>query len=61
MVKGNRGVGSGHVFKEGDSCDSGEITGTLLCAQTPTAALDATTCPMNKSNPIYASKQGACP
>jgi len=53
--------GSAVYFQEGDKCGVGHVSGTLRCASQPGAALDAATCPINKSNPMYPASPGGCP
>ncbi len=55
--------GSAQVyFQEGNACGAGHVSGTLKCSsQQPTTPLDGSTCPINKSTPIYALSQSGCP
>lgn len=54
-------------FQEGDACGAGHLSGSLRCSSqdpspgTPGTNLDATNCPINKSQKIYASNQSGCP
>lgn len=58
-------------FQEGDQCplfpginlgDVGHISGTLLCGtQPPEHPLDASSCPLNKSEALYPSQASDCP
>lgn len=55
--------GSAQVyFQEGDKCGAGHVSGTLQCSsQKPSTPLDSTNCPINKSQPIYATSPNGCP
>jgi hypothetical protein len=48
-------------FQAGDECDQGIVGGRLYCAATPGAPLDASSCPINKPVPIYATSPSGCP
>lgn len=61
---------SGVYFKEGDACpnplcpfcDSGHISGTLLCSSQPALQpLNETNCPINKSQKFYPTDPSGCP
>lgn len=54
--------GGPSVFvKEGNSCNSGSVTGTILCSQVAGDGLTLETCPLNKSSPRYPTSPGGCP
>ena len=57
-------------FQEGDACpifgiafgDVGHIAGRLLCStQMPSEPLSATSCPIDKSEPLYPADASGCP
>jgi hypothetical protein len=48
-------------FKEGDKCDVGHVSGTLLCSSTPGEVLDEGNCPMNKPERYYSTDPSGCP
>jgi hypothetical protein len=54
-------TGSVVFFKEGNKCDAGRVTGTLLCSSTPGDRLDAVNCPINKPNKYYPLDGSGCP
>ena len=48
-------------FKEGNLCDSGHLSGQLLCSCIPGPALNASNCPINKETQYYATDRSQCP
>jgi hypothetical protein len=48
-------------FQEGVKCDAGHLTGFIICSDTPGKGLDASNCPINKSDPHYGAKPSDCP
>ena len=48
-------------FQEGVKCDSGHLTGYVLCSSVAGGALDQNNCPINKSDPHFGSKPSTCP
>lgn len=48
-------------FQEGVKCDEGHLSGFIACGSKPGPGLNAENCPINKSDPHYASKPSDCP
>ncbi len=48
-------------FQAGDQCENGLVGGTLSCSTSVGAPLDASSCPINKPIPIYATDPSGCP
>lgn len=48
-------------FQEGVKCDEGHLSGFIACSDKPGPGLNAQNCPINKSDPHYASKPSNCP
>jgi hypothetical protein len=48
-------------FQEGVKCDAGHLTGFVICSSLPGDPLNATNCPINKSDPHYGKKPSDCP
>ena len=57
----HQGDSSTVLFKEGQSCGSASVRGTVTCGTTPGAALDAGNCKVNKSKPLYIPSLAFCP
>jgi hypothetical protein len=54
--------GSSLIFlKEGDYCDQGKVVGTLSCSNRLGIALNATSCPINKTETFYVTDPAQCP
>ncbi len=47
-------------FQEGNDCGSGSLSGTLKCSSQKGEGLNATNCPINKSQPTYGAKPSDC-
>jgi len=47
-------------LQEGNDCDAGRVTGTLTCSTEPGPPLDATSCPIAKEDPTYATDPADC-
>ncbi len=48
-------------FQEGVKCDSGHLSGYVLCSSVQGGPLDQNNCPINKSDPHFGSKPSKCP
>ncbi|MBW2525773.1 MAG: hypothetical protein JRI23_16435 [Deltaproteobacteria bacterium] len=48
-------------FQEGNVCNAGHLSGKLICSSCPGDALDADSCPINKSDTYYVESSTDCP
>lgn len=47
--------------QEGRLCSAGQVSGYLVCSSEQVMGIDATTCPINKSDARYRAERGECP